>query len=639
MKKLRCKFVFAFLCVMINLPLFSQNANEPSSGALMIPMQKSSVSVLFDPTGNAFFSEDGINGASNDLTLDLGNIDFGANQFNKVWVEMSYMGNVTGDSKFAFYLDDELMLPNTQLDIPVKLPVEDYNSDAIPQGGLFFKNRQVENVSVFDVRGDASVAKITSCVLQGILNQEEAGVYLYLEGHHLPQLEETGRNFTVYERLENRNFGGLGSIILKYKNRFDKLVVWDESKEWTWCLAQMISARQKGIPVTPEIKNYIVEELGWNKAIYDIRDMWNDKLTAYQWALDNLSVGCHPTLSFSAGLRNDYPTAPWKIYDYAAASKGFVFFLNEKVAAESAMIEKIYQKMNYPVGSSVMGYGASDDGDGLNSITNKYNVGFMVSDYYANGSYWCSFPSKSFKQRRGQAIDAQPGKVYVSLIWSDGDNIQFDANAFYLMFKNANRRGEVPVGFTMAASLQELNPTLLEFFYKNLTSNDELMAGPSGFQFIYGDSFTESAYPAWLEMNNQWMKTAGFNTACLWNTANWNRFDEYMRTCGLQGVFDGWSKSDNRYINGVVAINQGAHCFSEGDVYNDLIKAIPNPDKPVFRNLYLIAANYGGSGGYERLIRELERLESYLPNTYVYMLPMDLAATLQKYIIKNNGSY
>ena len=43
-------------------------------------------------------------------------------------------------------------------------------------------------------------------------------------------------------------------------------------------------------------------------------------------------------------------------------------------------------------------------------------------------------------------------------------------------------------------------------------------------------------------------------------------------------------------------------------------------------------------GGYERLIRELQRVESYLPNTYEFLLPMDLCATLKEYIEKNGGN-
>ncbi len=138
------------------------------------------------------------------------------------------------------------------------------------------------------------------------------------------------------------------------------------------------------------------------------------------------------------------------------------------------------------------------------------------------------------------------------------------------------------------------------------------------------------------------MDTAGFHTACLWNTTNKERFGRYMKTCGLQGVFDGFENNKERYEvgkddEGIVCILQGAHCWEEGDVYKDLISVKPNGQKPVFRNVYLIAANYGGAEGYERLIRELQRVESYLPNTYEFLLPMDLCATLKEYIEKNGG--
>ncbi|MEB3374198.1 hypothetical protein SFC43_16055 [Bacteroides sp. CR5/BHMF/2] len=41
---------------------------------------------------------------------------------------------------------------------------------------------------------------------------------------------------------------------------------------------------------------------------------------------------------------------------------------------------------------------------------------------------------------------------------------------------------------------------------------------------------------------------------------------------------------------------------------------------------------------YERLIKELEKLDRDYPNTYEYMLPMDLAATIKKYI-QEGGIY
>lgn len=64
-----------------------------------------------------------------------------------------------------------------------------------------------------------------------------------------------------------------------------------------------------------------------------------------------------------------------------------------------------------------------------------------MSDYYANGSFWCSYPNKSFKQRPGRAVKAENGKIYVSVVFSDGDNVQFDQNALYAIWTDDTDRG------------------------------------------------------------------------------------------------------------------------------------------------------------------------------------------------------
>jgi len=639
MKKKILPFIIGASFVFIN-PLFADDGENPSSGALSILLKKSNTSIIYSPNSEAEFNRlGGTRNTATDLILDLGEIDFGNKQYNKIWADLAYNDNAGTDATVDVYIDDAIKASNIVLDIPLNIPNGSYESTRTPNSGLFFKNKYSDDVIVFDIRKDDNVSKMISGVIQGILNQEYGRVYLYSDNHHVTQLNDTKRPYTLMSAYNNTKYGGFGAIVTKYKDSFDKLVVWDETNEWTWPLAQMISAQQKGIPVTVEIRDFIVNELGWNKEIEDIRYKWTDKLLAYQWAIDNLSPNCHKNLCFSAGLREDYLHNPWKIHDYAAASKGFVFWLDQSVVDEEQMIGKICKAMDFQPGAAAMGYGKGKDGDGLNSAINKYNVGFMVSDYYANGSFWCSYPSKAFEQRKGVALDAVPGKVYVCVIWSDGDNIQFDSNLLYEMFKYAKGRGDVPVGVTMASALQELNPHLLEYFYKNRTPNDELVAGPSGFQFIYGDSYNENKYEKWLEMNRGWLETAGFHTACLWNTANQTKFERYMSTCGLQGVFDGWQRLTPKVVDGVVAIDQGAHCWEDGHIYNALKTQPALADKPRFVSLYPTTAVYGGMKGYERLINEMKQIEAEFPGSYVFVLPMDLAATTAKYIEQNGGKY
>jgi len=145
------------------------------------------------------------------------------------------------------------------LNIPIQIPLESYESNKAPQSGLFFKNQPAANVSVFDISKDDPTAQLISCAIQGVLNQQTAQVYLNIEEHNFDQLKEFGGDYTVIPGFDDDKYAGLGAIVKKYKDNFDKLVVWDEGKEWTWCLAQMIAAQGNGMPVTPAVKDFIVE--------------------------------------------------------------------------------------------------------------------------------------------------------------------------------------------------------------------------------------------------------------------------------------------------------------------------------------------------------------------------------------------
>lgn len=522
-------------------------------------------------------------------------------------------------------------------------PRIDYDSSLPPQTGMFYKTLPVSQVKAYDIREDEALFQLTTNAMQGIVNRTHAETYLIWFNRTREQLDVFDVNYELRPVANTSKNKGFASYFNDHKDKFSKLVVYDENQSWSWCMAVMISAQGNGIPVTAEVKSFIESELSLGSlAVEDIRNKWASQKDAYDWALNNLANNCHDKICFSGGLRNDYKTAPWRIYDYAVATKGFMFWLDEWNDIDRGIMTKIFDKMNYPLGSSVFGYGMNANGDDLNKITNIRNLGFVVSDYYENATFWASFPGKSFQQRRGIAQNVEAGKVYVSLTLSDGDNIQFDQNSLYEIFTKAKRRGEVPVGVTLAAGLQELNPPLLEFYYKNATRNEEFSAGPSGVQFIYADEYSISGkYADWLEMNKKWLASAGFHTAYVWHATTQKYMKEYMEGSGLDLIMDGSDRTHTtgaqyKYVNGVVRVDQGTHCWTDGDLYRDLMSIAPSPRRPLFRNVYLLTNHYGFDGDnpviFERIIKELQKVEKDSPNTFVYMLPMDLGATIKKYI-------
>lgn len=511
-----------------------------------------------------------------------------------------------------------------------------YEGRIPPQSGQFFKNRMCEGpVSIADCRRDTPAGRMVATAIQGLANREVAQTYLYLADHHLRQFGETGREIRM---LETKGYGrnpGLRALFAEYAPHVKKIYVWNPEEDWTWNMALMLSVRDQGIPVMKDQLDELLTAADWDGTVEELGGRWETRESAYYWAISELMPTAHPTIMFSVGLRSDWTHNPWILYDYVVASGGFAFWLNDSDPADQAVIEDICKAGRYKPGSTVMGYAQS--GDDLLYIVNKYGIGYVVSDYYANASFWCAYPNKSFRQRPGKAIKAEPGKVYVSVTLSDGDNIQFDQNALYDIWTKDPARGRVPIGTTMAAGLQELNPFLLEWFYANMTDNDELMAGPSGFQFIYGRDYQKEGYEKWLDLNRKWLASAGFHTGCFWHTTyGTDTFERYIETSGLKGIFDGDDRVIIDYRDGVMVFNQGDHLYGDLYLYNNVVRRYKEMDKtrPLFINTYPMAGSWG-HGGFTRLEREMEQLEKDYPGVFVFLLPKDLAATASKYYKKH----
>lgn len=515
----------------------------------------------------------------------------------------------------------------------LRISKPEYESDLTPESGQFFKTKMSSEIRVADCRKDSALPKMIATAVQGVINQDSAEVYLFIGDHHIRQLEDTERKYTVLNENVKSGSAGLQSLLDKYLCRFSHIYIWNPEEDWTWNMALMLSSQHKGLPLTREFADLVVRKYDWKGSITDLSGRWKNRESAYIWAMSELMPECHENILFSVGLRDDWRGAPWTLYDYAVASRGFAFWLDDAQKDEQQIIRDICIAGKYQPGSIVMGYAKS--GDDLLATVNNYGIGYVVSDYYANGSFWCAYPNKSFTQSKGKTRKVYPGKIYVSIVYSDGDNLQFDQNSLYLMWANDSLRGTVPVGTTMAAGLQEINPFLLEWYYKHKSDNDELVAGPSGYQFIYGRDYQKEGYGIWLEKNRRWLASAGFHTACFWHaTFGTDCFDLFIKTSGLQGIFDGDDKTGVVYQDGVIIMNQGEHITKEGELYNALIRVEAKDDAPVFVNVYPIAAAYGRDGGIAKLKREIDRLEKDRPGVYEYLLPKDLAASAARYFEK-----
>lgn len=505
-----------------------------------------------------------------------------------------------------------------------------------PVNSAFPKMAPADMLYVYDIRQDSAEAKLSALALQGLINQDQAQIYVWTREADLDRswLYASGKSYQFVPLLSGDN-PGLRSLYRDYGSLVNKLIVWDGDKDWTFNLALMKGAVEGGLPVTNAVKDSLITEFG-SKTVEDVRLNWVGRVDAYEWAIDNLLPSLDKRLLFSAGLREpDWRGYPWNVFDYAVASQSFTFYLDPRIPEEEEVMVKIIQEGGYPAGTPVLGY--APNADDLNDYTNPHGVGYVVSDFYSNGSVWSSFPNKTYAQPPSQPVEAEAGKVYVAITASDGDNLQYDQQL--LNHFQSPAAGQVPVGITIAPVLRELGTPIMDYFYNRRGNNIELVAGPSGFQFIYPEKYAVSGYPSWLSQNKQWLIDAGIRTTQIWhsplNSASHKQMAESLADSGVTGILRG---DDARPINahhGVYTVSQGNMVTQYGDIYSTLSSISADSSRPVFHTIYPILAFYGvdehgNPAFFDHLKAEVDRLQAEFPGKYVFLKPQDLIATIDK---------
>jgi hypothetical protein len=491
--------------------------------------------------------------------------------------------------------------------------------------GMFPKMPAAANAFVVNIHKDSGNAWMTAWALQGMINQKSAEVYLINNPWDRDPLKECGKPFEELPELSGNN-AGLRTLFQKYQGRVKKMFIYDPDKDWTWYLALMSAAQQDGIPVTESIRNDLMSEFGWKGDVEDFRNRWANRIEAYDWALINLMPNCTKQVVFATGNRRLDAKAERignPITDYAVASKGFVFWLDFE--SERAEVDKIFRTTGYGVGTSLMGYAST--GDAGNIVANPHGIGYVVSELYANGSFWSSFPDKTYTQSSGKAVKAEPGKIYASIMWSDGDNLEFDQNPLYKYWHDP-ARGQIPVATTLAPTLQELNSPLLDWYYSHMTTNDELVAGPAGVQFIHIRDYEDDLFPAWCKLNHDWCADAGFHSVYMWlMPLPTSKYTMYMKTCGLDGALGEFFSADTNLPS--VRIS-GAN---EDKLFSAFTEVKPKANAPVFQNFVCVAGSFyhNGDRGYSVIKQQIDRLEATYPGRYVFLLPKDQFATIRAY--------
>ncbi len=403
-----------------------------------------------------------------------------------------------------------------------------------------------ETITVLDVSRFTYAENVCAAALQGLVNRSASSIYLDYGIYDDPAARRTNEVFldkdlwqAKYRALlgnqDQRNlayyqqkFGftlttssGLSDLVNQHLHLLRGLVVWDETLPDSLNIALMLAARENLLPVTAEM----AEELGGCGLTinHDLRGRWQDRVTLYRWAFENLFAGCKP--GYVACIEPDWQRP--EFLDYIVQQKVFVYSLSATAGGLGSQllmllafgppglrefffalrldglirrfalawmglsspevklsnrIQRAVKALPFP---TIFGWHTRRD-DELSFMLQLTSNGLRLVPSHLGGnfSFHGSLPVREVTQKqtdRKPALD--PQGIYLTFTLSDGDQLMMMHTGELGNWHSA-LRGRVPFNWEVQPLLKDIAPALLERYTSTATENDCLIAGPSGGGYI-----------------------------------------------------------------------------------------------------------------------------------------------------------
>lgn len=385
------------------------------------------------------------------------------------------------------------------------------------------------SIDCIDISSASTAEQDLFASLEGIVNRTqpriacvyssaEEGEFTWLTVHHLPFVAINGY-----------------SAILKYQTNVTGLVVTDTNLLDTLDLATTLAGLNNELICNPSLLSTLTNT-PYNLAIKDdLRGRFSTKYQVYQFLYTNCWPQC--THRLFAGMETNGHA---HLRDYLVATKTASVWLDPGVSADAAALAPFISGMT-PVGGVYLGWWPNESA-GLQWIA-QYGIPVMASDWYDNGSLFGGV-STAISNPPVPPTPPLQNKVYVSITLSDGDNTQYMQHHMKNNWGNA-ARGSVPIGWTAQPLAADLDPSMLNYYWSTATTNDCLVAGPSGAGYTRLNFWSPANMTAYAQASNPYLQRSGISGITIWLSVSPAMGNAFAASCTtLTGVND---QSDGNY--------------------------------------------------------------------------------------------
>lgn len=277
--------------------------------------------------------------------------------------------------------------------------------------------------------------------------------------------------------------------------------------------------------------------------------------------------------------------------DYAVANHAFVFWLTASMDPNQiALFNKILAAVK--PGTPYLGW--FDDEPAGVKMASQHGVYVLAADWFSNLTVWSGVPAPSLKIKPIAAPPLQ-NKVYVTFVVSDGDNLQYDEHYMRVLWDDPGR-GKVPLNWSINPLLIDAAPFFLNYYQRTATSNDLLVAAPSGAGYFYPSQWPQDNLPTYLQQSNKYLRAMGTDIIYALDTSSTMpaSVGQAYAQMKLNGVFYNISnQSTTSVVNGNLPVSTQLNASSDDAVVNAIQQQAANWDgkSPLFISVSLIAWN------------------------------------------------
>ena len=529
------------------------------------------------------------------------------------------------------------------------------------------------HLEIYDIQDAAYDAQLSVTTLAGLINRGRPRVYL-LSNNDAGSLFNALLADVPHEYVKTGKLDTLDAMLTTYRDVVRGMVIYDPAMLDSVNVATTMAGLRDAIVVSPQQAAVLQQKPYHLPVVDDLRVYgWKNRLQAYRWAEDNLLkevskqavAGLNPAIS--GGLRS-----------YLVATRAFVYWLNplnilpdptSGWAIERCLMKRIMRA--YPPETPHLGWFINEFG-GID-MASKAGLYTLPSDYFFNLEVWSAVqpsvnmigtraaqapppttsaapvPTEAIapSRRGGGGWDgwwgrlrrprpymvpgSEPARIYISFTISDGDNLQFNQHRMYRLWQDT-ARGSIPLGWTIAPTLSEAAPTLAAYYRNTATSNDELIAGPSGAAYVWPSYWPADRLSAYLQRTGALMQRMDLQTievldgllSRLFPFRAWQ--EQYAKSLSPFGVRciltgDSYKRGDWRVVSGVPVIKNLGLAKNVAQTLALIQNNTPAQiQSPAFLNVYIYA--------WSMTPTDISKLVQGLDNRYTVVTPGQLGALI-----------